>query len=162
MKETQTNEQRILNLLEANVRAELRTRGRMLELVEAQERAVRANQREALETHLAELEPELARAASQSSARARLVVELAGLWGLAPNALTLGSIAERAGPRGAVLAGLRKELRDLVADLARRNRRLGALIALQRRIVRDVVGAVLGNPEEDVFRAAGTVLSTEA
>lgn len=160
--ELRATEQRVLNLLEANVRAELRLRERLLELVEVQERGVLDNDREAVADALRELEMELGRAASQAVARARLLAELGELWGLDPACLTLRSVAERLGPRAAALADMRVELREAVAALAHRNRRLGALVALQRRVVRDVVGAVLGGSDGDAFRAAGTLLSAEA
>jgi hypothetical protein len=158
----QAAEQRLLNLLEANVKAELRSRARMLQLVEAQEQGVLAAERAAVDGALAELEVELTRAAAQASARTRMLADLGALWGVDPAALTLSSVAQRMGARAAGLVEARRELREQVALLARRNRRLGALVALQRRIVRDVVGAVLGDSVGDVFRSPGTVLSAEA
>ena len=162
MDRAQSDEQRLLNLLDANVRAELRTRRRMLELVTQQERGVLDNRRDDVQSALRELETELVRAAAHAAARKRLLSDFGARWGVDPGVLTLGSVAERLGPRAANLAALRIELRELVAQLARRNRRLGALVSMLRRIVRDVVNTVLGDPSGDAFRTAGTVLSAEA
>ncbi len=162
MDRTTSEERRIANLLEANVRAELKLRRAMLELVVAQERAVLDDRRDDLDAALRELEVLLARAAEPAAGRSRLLAQLGALWRIDARALTLGSVALRLGEHGRTLGELRGELREVLATLARRNRRLGALIALQRRIVRDVVGAVLGQPSGESLRDAGTVLCAEA
>lgn len=157
-----SEERRLANLLEANVRAELKLRRDMLERVVAQERAVLDNRRADLYAALKEVETLLARAAEPAAKRARLLAECGALWRVDARALTLGSVALRLGEHGRTLSELRVELREVLATLARRNRRLGALVALQRRIVRDVVGAVLGQSSGESLRDTGTVLYAEA
>lgn len=162
MEQVTQEQRRLVNLLEANVRAEVKLRRAMLEQVEAQERAVLENRREDLELVLRQLEVLLTRAAEGAAARSRLLTGLGAAWRLDPRALTLGSVVLRLGTSGRGLGELRGELREVLATLARRNRRLGALIGLQRRIVRDVVGAVLGPDAGEPLRDAGTVLCAEA
>ncbi len=98
----------------------------------------------------------------RSNQRVRLLRELAEHWHIAPDAITLGSIVRRLGPAGVRLSELRMELRDGVAHVLGRNRRLSSLIGMHRRINRDVMNLVLTGQEDGEVSDSGFLINARA
>lgn len=156
------NEKTLRNRLEAALLEEIEARRRTLALVEREETAIRENDREALDTALAELEVELSRGVERGARLEGLRKSFAALWGIDHEVLTLSSIAERLGEREGRIGELRRELRSAVSELLRRNRVLGVVVKLQRRVLHEVVETVLEPEGESPFRGAGNLISAEA
>ncbi len=156
------NLESLLKHLEANVSEEIATKHKVLLNIEAQESSVTSQELDSFEQQLEEMNGILAADTSRSSRRARLLDELSELWKVPADALTLGAIVRRLGPEGARLEELRSELRGVVADVLRRNRRLSSLIGMHRRLNRDIVNTVLGAEEKDGLPSSGALLDAEA
>lgn len=151
-----------LKHLEVALREELDGKRRALELLARQEAAIAANEPAALEEALKGVEREVQLEARRAARRRQLVAALAEAWRVPADALTLGSIVERAGRDAGRLATLRVELRDAVASVKRRNRRLAALVGMQRRLTRDVMKCVLEDEDGAALHSAGTLVNAEA
>ena len=136
-----------LNRIEALVREELDSQRQLLELLDVQQKAVVARTSDALEVCTQRVEELLASSAARRQRRETLVRRMAQTLGLAPSALTLGSLAERAGQDGERLGALRQELRSVVAEVVRANRRLSAAVAVHRKINSQVIELTLGDDE---------------
>jgi len=148
----------LLKHLEANVSEELGTKHKVLENIEKQERAVTRQDTAAFEALLATMNDILAGDTARARRRARLVEELSELWKVPTDALTLGAIIRRLGPEGAKLEKLRAELRDAVAEVLKRNRRLSSLLGMHRRLNRDIVNTVLGLEGGQTMPSTGALL----
>ena len=68
----------------------------------------------------------------------------------------------KGGPAGAPLEALRLELRQAVAGVIKRNRRLAALIGLHRRINTDICQLVLGCDNPEQVESGGALIDAEA
>ncbi|MCB9916268.1 MAG: flagellar export chaperone FlgN [Planctomycetes bacterium] len=156
------NAQSVLNHLAANVREELAAKRAALALIEAQEGAVARCDMDAFEAGLERMRVHLEGDRRREQKRQRLIEQLAAAWQVAPGTLTLGSIAIRFGAQGDELRGLRGELRQVVADVARRNRRLSALLGMHRRLNRDVLKVVLGAEGGAEPTQAGSLVDARA
>ncbi len=152
----------LTNLLEGNVREEIASKREALSLIEQQEVAVAKSDAEAFElAH--ELSKKLVQEdAHRASRRVVIMKQLAELWQVAADALTLGSIATRLESDGSRLAELRTELRSVVAAVIKRNRRLSALLGMHRRLNRDILQVVLGTEKGAEPTASGTLINAEA
>lgn len=153
---------RSLNRLAGHVREEIAARRRTLALLDEQEAAIRANDPAATAEAVERLDRELTTCAERSRRRAGILADLGAHWGVRPDLLSLGSIIERAGDTAAVLAPLRAELRDASAAVVRKNRLLGALIGMHRRVLRDVIETVLDEEPGAALSGAGTLIDAEA
>lgn len=142
--------QTLLNSLQAWAQEELAGQRRMLAVIVRQEASICANDPDALAEATRTLEPELAAQAERVEKRRRLFVVLAAHLGADPEALTLGSILERCGPQPG-LEALRGDLRRSTVELLRRNRHFAALAGAHRRLVEELVSALLqaANPSSD-------------
>jgi hypothetical protein len=74
-----------------------------------------------------------------------IFARLGAHWNIAPVALTLGSIAERAGPSGGRIEELRDRLRLLGTEALRRNRRVARLVHVHQSIVQETLTALVGS-----------------
>lgn len=139
--------QSLLNSLQAWAQEELAGQRRMLAIIERQEQTLCANDPEGLAQATQSLEPELAAQSERVEKRRRLFAVLAAHWQADPEALSLSSILERCGEQPG-LETLRDELRRSTTELLRRNRRFSVLAAAHRRLVEELVNALLeaGNP----------------
>lgn len=156
------NEKTLRNRLEAALLEELDARRRTLALVEREEAAIRENDRRALEAALGELETELSRGVERGARLEALRKAFAATWSIDHEVVTLSSIVERLGEREGRLGELRRELRAVVSELLRRNRGLGVVVKLQRRVLREVVETVLEPLGDSPFQGAGNLVSAEA
>lgn len=153
--------QSLLNSLQAWAQEELAGQRRLQALIERQERALCANDTQGLDQATQALEPELAAQSERVEKRRRIFAVLAGHWQLDPEALSLASILARC-PAQSGLATLRSELQRATIETNRRNRRFAALAAAHRRLVEELVGALLeiGNPSAG--RQGGALLDAKA
>ena len=153
---------RTLNRLAGYLQGEIGARRRTLALLETQEASIQANDPAATAEALRKLDREMSTNGENSRKRAQLIEQLATTWGVPADLLTLGSIIERGGPAAAHLAPLRDELRSITALVIRKNRRLGALIGMHRRVIRDVIEYVLEDERGAAMSGAGSLIDAEA
>ena len=153
---------RTLNLLAGCVQDELGAQRRVLALLDEQEQAIAANDPAATADAVERLEREMSTNGERAHRRHRLLEQLSVAWGVPADLLTLGSVVERGGARAAHLAPLRAELRELTAQVAKKNRLLGALIGMHRRVIRDVIEAVLDDEPGAALKGAGSLIDAEA
>jgi hypothetical protein len=139
----------LLNVLEHDAREETVAQKRRLALVERQEQAIRLNKPAELDAAVAEIERQLEAQGPRDLRRLQALVELSKHWGCDARAMTLGSVAERAGTDGAKLGVLRGELREATSAVLRENRRLSALVRMHRQIVEDVLAGVVAGAGTD-------------
>ncbi len=152
----------IINRLEANLREEIEAKREALLVIKSQEEAVTKSDADAFdEAHgrsIVLIEAEARRAAK----RTNLMGNLAREWQVADDALTLGSVAVRLAADGTRLCELRLELREVVALVIKRNRRLSALIGMHRRLNRDILTVVLGTEEGADPASIGSLVNAQA
>lgn len=154
-----------VNRVDALLREELASQRRLGALLEEQRRAVVARTPDALEDVTGRLEQELASAAARRQRRDELLRRVARTLGVAPSALTLGSLVERLGADGARLGELRLELRGAAADVVRANRQVAAAVALHRRLNQEVIELCFaetgGASTTSPLSGAGTLIDAE-
>lgn len=145
--------------LEAYLQEEKGAQGRLLALLEAQEKAVVEGDTSALEITGAELEQELAGEPRRERRRREILNEIGRALGVPVGILTVRSLAERLGPDGERLMRLRDELREALVAVRRKSGRVAAIARGQRDIVRDVMCLLFGEPDE---AGRGALVNTEA
>lgn len=160
MKNTDT----LLNHLEANLRDELAAQQSFMDLLEKQERAIVDGKTETVASISEELQAVSSNAARRAGTRQQILKAISTTWSVPISAMTLGSIAERAGVRGSRLTQLRGELRDKASQVIRKNRRVAAVARLHHQVVREVIDTIFteesGSPMQD--EAAGNLIDAEA
>jgi FlgN protein len=153
----------LLNRLEACVQEEIRAQERMLGLLARQERAIVENRAGALEEATQAVEREILSSVGRGARREAVIEGLARAFGVPAAAMTLSSIAERAGSSGESLLRLRAELRACTAKVARQNRRVASLTRVHRRLVQDVLTALFQDEVAAAsLTACGTLVDAEA
>ncbi len=153
--------QSLLNSLQAWAQEELAGQRRMLAIIERQEQALCANRPDDLAQATAALEPELVAQAERVEKRKRLFAVLGARWNADPAALTLSSILARSDEQPG-LATLRDELRRSTNELLRRNRRFSALAAAHRRLVEELVQALIQAGDPACRNQGGMLVDAEA
>lgn len=136
--------QTLTNALEKLIEDEIAGKAQLEEALENQEKAIVAAQRDDLDVATRAIELELGRELDRSRRRAAIFARMGAHWGVAGNALTLGSIVERLGPAGANLERRRGELRARIAAVLRKNRRVARLVQVQSSLVNETVSELLG------------------
>jgi hypothetical protein len=171
--------QSLLNHLEGLVRDEIEGKKRLLALLLRQESAVLEHKRVELDETTRAIEKELSLEVGRAGRRERIFAGLAAHWGVAPGTLTLASIAERAergrklertesaGHQTGTLSVLRAEMRDLLANVLRQNRRVSRLVSEHRRLVADTLTLLLGDGESGgadggMLEGSGSLVDAEA
>lgn len=152
----------LLRQLEACVQEELGAQGRALEGLRAQGEALRLGDPAALDACGRRLEGELGSVAARGERRALLIRRLAGAWRVDPRALTLASIAERAGDEGRRLARMRARLREVAAGVARQTRRNALHARLAQRTWGEVLEGVLAGISGQSAPVDGRLVDAEA
>lgn len=140
-----SNVDTLINHLEANARDELAAQERFLELLDRQERAIVKACTADVARHGEELETESANASRRAGSRQRILKAISTTWNVPVSAMTLGSIAERAGARGRTLAELRKELRLKASEVIRKNRRVASVARMHQQVMREVIDMVFAD-----------------
>lgn len=151
-----------LRQLEACVQEEHGAQARVLERLKLQATALQGGDQDEIATATRALEGELVGLAARAERRNALMRRLAGLWGVSARALTLSSIAERAGAEGARLVRMRAGLRRVTADVARQSRRNAQTAKLHQRtwnrLFEDVLDELVGSDAS----ARGRLVDAEA
>ena len=149
------------NRLEGLLRREASGQASLLELLRRQEAAVIGRTPETLAEVTERIEQELASAAARRLEREPVMQKLAVLLGVAPSALTLGSLIERLGVDGERLQPLREELRNTASKVVRQNRRVAALVGLHRRLNQEVLEHLLAQDDANPFERSGALVDAE-
>ncbi len=135
---------------------ELAVHRQLLAMAEDKRRAVLAGDGRTLSDLVAREEAPLAEAGRLRQVRDRLLRTAAAMWNLAPAALNLGTLADRASQ--ALAAELRRrahELRGVLERLKAANDRNQVLIRQGLAVVRDLVGALTGAPAAGAYDRRG-------
>ena len=151
-----------LRQLEACVQEEHGAQARVLSRLKAQGVALQAGRPDEIATATRALEGELAGLAARTERRCALLRRLASSWGVSAGALTLASIAERAGPEGERLQRMRAGLRRVLAEVARQTRRNAQTAKLHQRTWNDLFEDVLGELVGSEAPAGGRLVDAEA
>lgn len=156
------NLQSIVNHLEACLEQEISAKQQSIEWIESMENAIKNNDSETFEA-IALDGTKLCRVEDQAAKRRKsLMGELAQVWNVHAEALTLGSVVRRLAGQGERLDTLRKELRQAVATVIKRQRRLSALIGLHQRINADIMQLMLGCDSHEEVNRGGALVNAEA
>ncbi len=151
----------LVNRLVVAIREEVSAHRRILELLSAQENSIRQPASAAFKAATEELEVQLKRSSQRTTRRERAVVALAGQFGVAPSAATVGSMVERLGEDGALLAAERAQLIEVSGEVGRRNRRMATLVRLHRQVTRELIQVVLGPEDGGDVHAGGSLIDAE-
>jgi chromosome segregation ATPase len=147
---------------EAWAQAELGAQKRLLALLGEQERATLENDTTALQESTEQLDRELAGEPARARLRRQLAEGLGAEWGVDARALTIRSIAERAGDAGERLRALRDELREVAGEVSAAGRRLAALARLHRGVYADLIGVLAGPGSDGTGSEEGLLVRAEA
>ncbi|MDZ4772653.1 MAG: flagellar export chaperone FlgN [Planctomycetota bacterium] len=137
--------QKFINALEAWLVDEVAGKERLVVGLERQENALVNGTAEEIGAATRAIEAEISQELDRSRRREVIFARLGAHWNVAPVALTLGSIAERAGQSGARIEELRDRLRLLVAESLRRNRRVARLVHVHQSVVQETLTALVGS-----------------
>ena len=135
----------ILNALEAWLVDEVAGKERLVARLEEQERALGSGDSVAITEVTRRVAIEVEADVDRARRREILFARLGAHWGVAPSALTLGSIAERAGGNGDRIAELRTRVRELASEVLRRNRRITRIVHVHQSIVQETLTALVGS-----------------
>ena len=160
----QTNHQALTCKLEAYLQEETGVQGRLLALLDAQERAVREGDAEALSITGSDLESELEGEPRRERHRRELLGSIGRALGVPAAVLSMSSIAERLSATGVVdvdrLLRLRDELREALLAVRKKARRLAAVARGHQEVLDDVLRLLSGNADDP--RAGGFLVDAEA
>lgn len=157
---TSTGTNRVNRLVIA-IREEVASHEKIVELLTVQEGSIRNPAGEAFQAATLELEVELKRSAGRTARRERALAELAAELGVAPGVATIGSMVERLGADGELLAAERARLIEVGADVRRRNRRMATLVRLHRQVTRELIQVVLGPEDGGDVHEGGSLIDAE-
>jgi hypothetical protein len=147
--------QKFFNALEAWLVEEVAGKERLVRELERQETALVRGTADEITHATKAIENEITQEIERSRRREVIFSRLGAHWNVAPGALTLGSIAERAGPSGARIDELRDRLRLLASEAQRRNRRVARLVHVHQSIVQETLTALVGS--RDAFNEPGAL-----
>lgn len=147
--------------LEALVQEELGVQRRILENLQAQEKALVAADGRGLDTLLESGRAIMNDAGARETRRRMIFKDLERVWGVSAKSLTLSSIATRLGSGGARIKRLRTELADVVREVGRTGARVRTFARFQQGIIRETVERVI---EAEGGRGAegGSLINAEA
>lgn len=152
----------LVRQLESYVQEEIGAQSRTIELLNTQQIALRDASAKGIEAGSRDLELAIRAAGQRAQRRIELVRRLALAWSVAPQTLTLSSIAERAGPDGDRLRRLRDELRQVTARVARSSRLAGALASAHQRLLKEALDVILPKHEDGTTSQSGRLVDAEA
>lgn len=147
--------QKFFNALEAWLVEEVAGKERLVRELERQETALVRGTAEEIMSATKAIENEITQEIERSRRREVIFARLGAHWNIAPGALTLGSIAERAGQSGGRIEELRDQLRLLATEAVRRNRRVARLVHVHQSIVQETLTALVGS--SDSFHEPGAL-----
>lgn len=136
--------QKFINALEAWLLEEVASKERLVVGLERQENALVKGTAAEIGNATLAIESEINQEIDRSRRREVIFARLGAHWNVAPVALTLGSIAERAGQSGGRIEELRNRLRLLASEALRRNRRIARLVHVHQSVVQETLTALVG------------------
>lgn len=148
----------LVRQLEACLQEEKGVQGRLLALLEAQEKAALAGDGDALVITGDDLERELAGETTRERRRRELLAGFAAAFGVPARILTLSSIVERLGSEGERLGRLRAELRETLLAVRGKSKRVAVIARGHQDVLRDVLRVLLGDSSE----TGGVLVDAEA
>lgn len=137
--------QGLLNALEAWLSDEIAGKERLVAVLEAQEQALGRGSPEGITEATLRVATEVEADVERARRREMLFARLGAHWKVAASTLTLGSIVERASGGGARIAELRARVRELAAEVLRRNRRITRIVHVHQSIVQETLTALVGS-----------------
>ncbi len=156
------NLQSTINHLEACLEQEVAAKAKAITWIDSMENAIKDHDSTAF-AEIAAQGSDICRGDDRAAKRrVSLLGDLANHWSVPAGTLTLGSVVRRLEGKGARLDGLRKELRQSVANVMKRQRRLAALIGLHQRINADVMKVILGCDSHEEVNQGGALVNAEA
>ncbi len=144
----------LLPRFEAWAQEEIGAQQALRAALEAHARVLARGRPDEVEAGLAELDAADPRGGERRRELEKLLCDFARRAGVAAETLTLGSVAQRCGERGARLARLRTELRDVATIVRDRTRTMTLVARQQRALVVQVLEAVLGRDALEGNRGA--------
>lgn len=151
----------LVRKLEAWVQEEIGAKRRLEELLAQQEQAMSQPDATALETATREVSQAIQLETQRAGARHQIIGALAKEWSTSERALTLGGIAQRAGPEGVRLSRMRLELREVCQASLSRGRRIALVAQAQRSVLGEVLQSVVGAAPDGQL-GSGCVVNREA
>lgn len=148
----------LVNQLEAYLQEERGVQGRLADLLDLEERSVRSNDTDGLERGARGLEAELALEPRREARRRALCEAISTCLGVPAGVVTVGSLAERLGPRGERLARLRQDVREAALSVRSKARRLAIVARGHQEVLADVLRALAGGDDG----ASGALVDAEA
>jgi hypothetical protein len=139
--------------LEAWIQEELGSQARMIELLDAQEKAIVVGDGPRLIELGEEMDEELGAKPGKSRNRTALLAGFGSAWSVLPETLTLSSIADRCEQEGLSaerLRALRNELRSSTAELLKIGRRIVSLAKYHQGLLSELRGTLFTDLEERV------------
>lgn len=152
------NQQSLVNHLETDLKAEVVSQSKLLNLLEMQASSLSQRTSEALEKVTEELSSTMAKANARQGRREEWLHQLAACLGAPAQAATLGSLTERLGSDGAVLSQLRLDLRQVSAKVLRTGRRNARLIAAHAEVVSEALATLFDSPSGNDHNEGGALL----
>ena len=150
----------LLNRLSANLREEEAGQVAIIACLADQRSAIDSGRGDRVEDATRAIRESSAAASRRATQRARVLQALSKAWHVPADALTLRSIAERAGGNGRSLLELRDRVRVGAATVQQECRRIVSLARVHRGVVQEVLGALLG--EENLqTNAPGALVDAE-
>lgn len=144
----------LLPRFEAWAQEEIGAQQALCAALEGHARVLGRGRPEEVEASLVQLDAADPRGGERRAEFEKLLCEFARRSAVAVETLTLGSVAERFGDRGARLARLRTELRDVATVVRDRTRTMTLVARQQRALVVQVLEAVLGRDALEGNRGA--------
>jgi hypothetical protein len=150
---------------------ELQAQARMLELLDAQERAIAEGSTKGISLYGEKIQAHLRSGPIRERRRMELMHRFAATWGIAAGTLSLGSIAERARAEGVAtvrMERLREDLRRTTAQVLRKGRRLAAMARYHQGLLGEIMEVLLtgqGHPASTGITASeegGVLVNREA
>lgn len=151
----------LVNRLIVAIRDEVACQENIVALLAAQEESIREPASEPFQAATLGLEVELRRSAQRTARREHALAALAADLGVTPGAATVGSLVERLGADGALLAEERARLLEVSSEVRRRNRRMATLVRLHRQVTRELIQVVLGPEDGGDVHDGGSLIDAE-
>ena len=147
--------------LVAWAREECAAQEEALAVLEQQELAVRGRNLTAVNEAAEKMRELGPRGATRGRRRDQLLGQLAQVWNVPREALTLGSVVERLGKDAGELGELRIKLRHSTSQVLRATRRVGVLVTALRRISGDVIEVLLTDEDGSPLHEGGALVDAE-
>jgi len=153
------NVQALVNQVESWVQQELNAQRHLLELLEAQEKAIVDSSTEGITESGEQIQAQLRMGPARERRRQDLMRSFSRMWGVAAETLTLRSIAERAESEGVpttTLGKLREDLRGVGAQVLRKGRRIATMAKYHQGFLAQVMGLLMTDSTNETLLPLGS------